>query len=76
VLINEWDPIGVGDVPQTQNKYDSYIPVIYRLISEGMDDATTARHLEQIETYGWVPPFRGDRDPQVARGLRGSVGMA
>jgi len=70
VLISEWDPIGVGDEPLAQDEYDSYIPVIYRLISEGVDDLTIARHLEQIETESMGLSPSGDRNMQVARRLR------
>lgn len=31
-LIEEWDPIGVGDVPEAQDEYDSYIPTIYKML--------------------------------------------
>lgn len=32
VLMREWDPIGVTDVPEAQDKYDSYINQIYGLL--------------------------------------------
>lgn len=32
VLIEEWDPIGVGYLPEAQDEYDSYIPMIYELL--------------------------------------------
>ena len=32
VLLCEWDPIGVADVPQAQDEYDSYISQIYGLL--------------------------------------------
>jgi hypothetical protein len=32
ILIRDWDPIGVGDVPETQDEYDSYIEQIYGLL--------------------------------------------
>ncbi|WP_089724732.1 hypothetical protein [Candidatus Thiosymbion oneisti] len=31
-LIEEWDPIGVGDILEAQDEYDSYIPEIYRML--------------------------------------------
>jgi len=73
VLIMEWDPIGVGDEPLAQDEYDSYIPVIYRLISEGSDDLTIARHFEQIETERIGLSSSGDRNTQIARRLREAV---
>src|SRR4051812_48679405 len=32
VLMHEWDPIGVADVPQAQDEYDGYINQIYGMI--------------------------------------------
>jgi hypothetical protein len=31
-LIAEWDPIGVGDSPNSQDEYDAYVGPIYRLL--------------------------------------------
>lgn len=44
--MSHWNPIGCG-VPD--DEYDSYIPVIYRLIQEG-DANRLAAHLYQLET--------------------------
>jgi hypothetical protein len=32
VLVRDWDPISVADVPQAQDEYDSYISQIYGLL--------------------------------------------
>lgn len=32
VLLREWDPIGIADVPEAQDEYDSYVPQIYGLL--------------------------------------------
>ena len=32
VLLHEWDPIGVGDVPGAEDEYDSYISEVYGLL--------------------------------------------
>ena len=29
ILLREWDPIGIQDIPEAQDEYDSYIPFIY-----------------------------------------------
>ncbi|HEY1756822.1 MAG TPA: hypothetical protein VGG72_15730 [Bryobacteraceae bacterium] len=31
-LLKEWDPIGVGEVPEAQDEYDSYVPDTYELL--------------------------------------------
>ena len=47
VLMAEWDPIGCG-VPD--DEYDSYIPVIYRLLQERVSAIQLSVHLQELET--------------------------
>ncbi len=35
VLLRNWDPIGVRNVPQAQDEYDAYVGGVYRLIASG-----------------------------------------
>jgi hypothetical protein len=32
VLLHEWDPIGVQDIPEAQDEYDGYVPRIYAML--------------------------------------------
>ena len=32
ILLHDWDPIGVSDVPEAQDEYDSYVGGVYRLL--------------------------------------------
>jgi hypothetical protein len=32
LLMREWDPIGVADVPEAHDEYDSYVSQIYGLL--------------------------------------------
>jgi hypothetical protein len=32
ILLSEWDPIGVSDVPEAQDEYDGYIAQIYGIL--------------------------------------------
>lgn len=34
-LLSEWDPIGVGAIPEAKDEYDSYVPTIYRMLISG-----------------------------------------
>ncbi len=70
ILIKEWDPIGVGYEPYAQDEYDSYIPTIYRLLSEGADEYKIAQHLGQLANVNIGLPTKPDRDAAVARRLR------
>ena len=31
-LIDEWDPIGVGDILEARDEYDSYVSGIYKIL--------------------------------------------
>jgi hypothetical protein len=32
VLMQDWDPIGVKEIPEAQDEYDSYVPAIYSML--------------------------------------------
>lgn len=32
ILLYDWDPIGVSDIPEAQDEYDSYVGGVYRLL--------------------------------------------
>ncbi len=44
-LLREWDSIGVKDVPQAQDEYDSYAPHIYTLLITGRS--------QELSDYLW-----------------------
>ena len=50
VLLQEWDPIGVKDVPEAADEYDGYIAGISALLRAGATDEQIAHHLSEIET--------------------------
>lgn len=31
-LLKEWDPIGVSEIAEAQDEYDSYVPTIYKML--------------------------------------------
>jgi hypothetical protein len=49
VLLREWDPIGIRDLPQCQSEYDRYIGGVYRLLVTGARPADMAQHLQSIQ---------------------------
>jgi hypothetical protein len=73
VLINEWDPIGIGDEAPAHDEYDSYVPVIYRLLVEGVSDEVLAQHLEQLvrDSIGLAP--KPERELRIGRRLREAI---
>lgn len=50
ILLHEWDPIGIIDVPEAQDEYDSYVGGLYRLLASGASVDQLVEHLRQIET--------------------------
>jgi hypothetical protein len=49
VLMSQWDPIGVSDVPEAADEYDGYIGGVYDLLKGGATDKRIADHLRSIE---------------------------
>jgi hypothetical protein len=59
ILLEDWDPIGVHDVPEAQDEYDSYVAGVYRLLAAGATPAELAVHLLSIENDSMGLAFRG-----------------
>jgi hypothetical protein len=59
-LLLDWDPIGVQEIPEAHDEYDSYIGGVYRLIASGATEQQVADHLWHIEndTMGLPAPDR------------------
>lgn len=50
VLMQQWDPIGVRDVPQAQDEYDIYAEEIVRMLSAGRSARELVAYLMDAET--------------------------
>lgn len=50
VLLKDWDPIGIKEVPEAQDEYDYYVPKICGMLREGCSSDTLYRHLRWIES--------------------------
>jgi hypothetical protein len=49
VLMAEWDPIGVSDIPEAADEYDSYIGGVYELLERGSSQTSIYAYLRSIE---------------------------
>ena len=49
VLMQAWDPIGVADVAEAADEYDSYAGRVYRLLAGGASESEVARFLRRVE---------------------------
>src|SRR5258705_7649079 len=65
VLLLDWDPIGVNDVPEAQDEYDSYVGGVYRILASGCSEDEVVEHLWKIEahTMGLGPADRESLRP-------------
>ena len=49
-LIEEWDPIGVGEFPEAQDEYDSYVSDVYNLLAARRSKDDIFNYLWELET--------------------------
>ena len=49
VLIEDWDPIGIRDVPQARDEYDGYAATIVRMLAGGASLAELSDRLVEFE---------------------------
>jgi hypothetical protein len=47
--MEEWDPIGVSDIPEAADEYDAYLGGIYDLIARGGNAEEPGSYLRAIE---------------------------
>ena len=71
VLMLDWDPIGLSDMPEAQGEYDAYVGGVYRLLASGASEDEIIEHLYKIEldTIG-MPAADRECLRDVARKLR------
>ena len=50
VLLEDWDPIGIGKEPNAQDEYDMYLGSLYMLLLEKASEDAIAARLLWIET--------------------------
>ncbi len=48
-LMQHWDPIGVSDVPEAADEYDSYIGSVYRILASSRSEKELVEFLHRTE---------------------------
>jgi len=48
VLLEVWDPIGIGDEPNAQDEYDGYVGPIFELLAVGKSDSEIEQYLHVV----------------------------
>ena len=49
ILLQEWDPLGVNEIPEAADEYDSYIHGVLSLLTRRVSRQTLIDHLVEIE---------------------------
>lgn len=49
ILLDQWDPLGVRNTPETPTRYAGYAQQVYALLARGASDVQIARRLHQAE---------------------------
>ena len=62
ILLTDWVPIGVAEIPEAVDEYDAYIGGIYRLLYSHASVDEVARHLHEIMITSIGLPSRGIED--------------
>jgi len=64
ILLDTWDPIGIGDFPDARDVYDAHVEGVYRLLVSGASVEQMAKHLAEIERtiMGLSTSFEGPID--------------
>lgn len=57
VLTYVWDPIGIREVPQARDEYRSYLPQVFKRVTESADPVPIAEYLLMVEaeSLGFTP---------------------
>jgi hypothetical protein len=70
VLLEEWDPIGVGDAPDAQDEYDDYIDHVVGQLFSGATDDEILDYLYRIATANMGLRYRKERAYPAVAALR------
>lgn len=66
LLWEEWDPIGINDMPEARDEYSSYTPQIFSLAIHGASNEDIAEKLRRIEIDRMELGSNTDRNMELA----------
>lgn len=70
ILMQDWDPIGVRNVPQARDEYDGYARPIAAMLATKISVSDLSKHLLEIETKSMGLAGNQARALAVAQKLR------
>jgi hypothetical protein len=70
ILLTEWDPLGVADIPECFDEYDYYARTVCRYLEDGTDEFKLTAYLAQVRAISMgLSHFDDERDQRVVRRL-------
>ena len=73
ILLDEWDPIGVAEIPEARDEYDAYVSPVRRLLESRVSKRELLDYLWWIETVHMRLDGDFARTERVAARLIGLV---
>jgi len=73
ILLKEWDPIGVADIPEAQDEYDAYVPGVYKRLITWASSEEIFAYLWDIETEHMGLYGNAGHTRAIAERLRGLI---
>jgi len=70
VLMKDWDPIGISNVPACADEYDTYIGHIYLILAEGGSDDRIKDYLRWVVRERMELPPDEEAIARTAKALR------
>ena len=70
ILLKEWDPIGIQDIPEAQDEYDAYVSSVYQLLISRKSEREIFEYLWWIETKHMGLSSDRQQTEAIARKLR------
>jgi hypothetical protein len=70
ILLWEWDPIGVNDIPEAEDEYDAYLEPVYSLLTSGKGVGEMFEYLSWLEhEYMGLSYDQGTATQEIAEKL-------
>lgn len=73
VLLQDWDPIGVQAIPEAQDEYDGYIPMVHSMLIARRPVNEVFEYLVWLETEHMGLAADGQRTQSIAEKLVGLI---
>ena len=67
LLYFDWDTIGVSDIPEAFDEYDSYALQVFVMLNDGADTLAIAHYLDWVVTDQMELPVPGNSSEIAAR---------